>query len=249
MKVEFVGVGEAFDETLTNNSQILQWGDTRLLIDCGYSVPPALWKMHPDPEYLTAIYISHRHADHYFGLPSVLVRMAEDERRNALTVFCAEGTKQTLLEMIDYAYHAILPRIPYEVRFEEVTEGATREFHGAQMDFALSSHPVKNFAIRVSVDGRTYAYSGDGNFNARTRDLYRSCSVLVHDAYSFQSDVPGHGDIAELIPMAEQEGVKRLALTHIQRSTRKNRFNDIREFAKSFRVEVIIPEPGDVLDI
>ncbi len=87
MKVEFVGVGEAFDETLPNNSQILQWGDSRLLIDCGYSIPHAFWKHHPDSEYLDAIYISHRHADHYFGLPSILVRMAEDGRKKKLNDF------------------------------------------------------------------------------------------------------------------------------------------------------------------
>ncbi len=106
MKVEFVGVGEAFDETLPNNSQILEWQDARLLIDCGYSIPQALWKLHPDPEYLDAIYISHRHADHYFGLPSVLVRLAEDKRKKPMTVISAEGTRQTVLEMIDYAYLA-----------------------------------------------------------------------------------------------------------------------------------------------
>jgi ribonuclease BN (tRNA processing enzyme) len=249
MKVEFVGVGEAFDETLPNNSQILQWGDVRLLIDCGYSVPHALWKRHPEPEYLDAIYITHRHADHYFGLPSILVRLAEDERKKPLPVFCAEATRETLIEMIDYAYQSILPKIPFEVRFEEVTAGHTHEFHGAKFDFAVTSHPVKNYAIRVSADGKQYAYSGDGNFNSHTRRLYNSCSLLVHDAYSFQSSVSGHADIAELIRMAEEEKVQRLALTHIQRETRRNRLNEIRQFANSFALDVIIPEPGDVLEI
>lgn len=249
MKVEFLGVGEAFDETLPNNSQILEWGDCRLLIDCGYSVPPALWKRHPDPEYLDAVYISHRHADHYFGLPSVLVRLAEDERKKKLTIFSAEGTKQTLLEMIDYAYQAILPKLKYELLFEEVSTGGNRDFQGAQFEFAVSSHPVKNYAIAVSADGRRYAYSGDGNFNEHTRRLYRSCSLLVHDSYSFDREVPGHGRIPELVKMAVEQRVKRLALTHIQREVRKTKLDEIRNFVRDFAVDVIIPEPGDVLDV
>ena len=49
MKIQFVGVGEAFDETLPNNSQLLEWENTRLLIDCGYAVPHSLWKLIRNP--------------------------------------------------------------------------------------------------------------------------------------------------------------------------------------------------------
>ena len=250
MKVEFLGVGEAFDETLTNNSQILEWGDCRLLIDCGYSVPHALWKLHPDPEYLDAIYISHRHADHYFGLPSVLVRLAEDGRKKQLTMFSAEGTKQTLLEMIDYAYLGVLSKIKFEMLFQEVSTERPHEFRNSRMEFALSSHPVKNYAIAVFADGRKYAYSGDGNFNEHTRHLYTSCSLLVHEAYSFgDQEVPGHARIADVVEMAVEQKVNRLALTHIQRNVRKTKLNEIKQFVKNNSIDVIIPESGDVLDL
>ena len=249
MKVEFLGVGEAFDETLVNNSQILEWQGTHLLIDCGYSVPHALWKSHPEPEYLDAIYISHRHADHYFGLPSVLVRLAEDSRTRPLVVFCAEGTVDTLREMIDYAYQLILSKIPYEIRFEEVHTGQPTQFCNALLEFAVSSHPVKNYAISVSADGRKYAYSGDGNFNEHTRRLYRGCSTLNHEAYAFRSSVSGHAEIESLMRMAQEENIERLALTHIQRSVRKTKLQEIQEAAKMFSTKVIIPEPGDVLHI
>ena len=250
MKVEFLGVGEAFDETLPNNSQILEWADCRLLIDCGYSVPHAFWKRHPDPEYLDAIYISHRHADHYFGLPSVLVRLAEDSRKKHLTIFSAEGTKQTLLEMIDYAYQGVLSKIKFEILFQEVSTDHPHEFRNSRLEFAVSSHPVKNYAIAVFVDGRKYAYSGDGNFNEHTRRLYDSCSLLVHEAYSFgEKEVPGHARIADVVEMAMQQKVKRLALTHIQREVRKTKLSEIKDFIKNDNMDVIIPEPGDVLDV
>jgi ribonuclease Z len=250
MKVEFLGVGEAFDETLPNNSQILEWNDCRLMIDCGYSVPHAFWKRHQDPEYLDAIYISHRHADHYFGLPSVLVRLAEDGRQKQLTIFSAEGTKSTLLQMIDYAYLGVLSKIKYEILFQEVTTDHSHEFMNSRLEFAISSHPVKNYAIAVSADGRKYAYSGDGNFNQHTRDLYQSCSLLVHEAYSFgEMDVPGHASIADVVEMAIQQDVKVLALTHIQRKVRKTKLSEIKESVKNSKIVVIIPEPGDVLDL
>lgn len=249
MQVEFVGVGEAFDENLPNNSQILQWQNCRLLIDCGYAVPHALWKMHADPEYLDAIYISHRHADHYFGLPSVLVRLSEDHREKPLIVFSAEGTRSTLLEMIEYAYQGILPKMKYEIQFQEVKMSEPLAFREALFEFAVSSHPVKNYAIAVSVDGRKYAYSGDGNFNAHTRRLYHGCSLLVHDSYAFGFEVQGHAQISELVKMAEEERVERLALTHIERHVRRTKLAELKDFVRNSSVDVIIPEPGDVLEV
>jgi ribonuclease BN (tRNA processing enzyme) len=249
MKVEFIGVGEAFDETLPNNSQILEWSNCVLLIDCGYAVPHALWKKHPEPDYLDAIYLSHRHADHYFGLPSILVRFAEDQRKKALTILCPEGMKSVILEMIDYAYLGVFSKLDFPIEFLEVTTGKTTNFLGARLDFAVSSHPVKNFAIRISFNHSKYAYSGDGNFNAHTRELYTDCSLLVHDAYAFGFESSGHAEIEKLLMMAKEQNVKRLALTHIERNVRKTKMQEIQDLIKESHLDVIIPLPGDVLEI
>ena len=44
--------------------------------------------------------------------------------------------------------------------------------------------------------------------------------------------------------------MKRLALVHIQRDVRRDRFDEIRELVKSVKeFEILIPEPGDRLNI
>lgn len=249
MRVEFIGVGEAFDESLPNNSQLLQWGKTQLLIDCGYAVPHSLWKLHPDPEYITAVYISHRHADHYFGLPSFLVRLAEDGRSHGIDVLCPEGMKQVILDMIDYAYLGIMAKLEYPIEIREVVAGETLEYGGAQLEFAPSSHPVKNYAVAVRADGEKYAYSGDGNFNDRTRKLYSGCSLLVHEAYSINEEVHGHARIADLLEMAQQEGIRKLALTHLQRHIRKERKQEILDLIARSGIHAFVPEVGEVYEV
>jgi len=249
MKVEFIGVGEAFDENLPNNSQILEWDGCRLMIDCGYSIPPVLWKKHPEPDYLDAIYLSHRHADHYFGLPSVLLRFAEDQRKKSLVVLCPEGMKAIILEMMEYAYLGVFPRLNYDIKFHEVIPDEPVEFRNASFAFAVSSHPVRNFAIAVTSNETKYAYSGDGNFNTHTRELYSNCSLLVHEAYAFGFEPQGHATIDKLLVMAREQHVKRLALTHIRRDVRKNRMQEIRARIRDSQLDVIIPEPGDVLEL
>lgn len=244
-RVTFIGVGEAFDETLPNNSQLLEWPECRLLVDCGYAVPHMLWKLFPDPEYIDAVYLSHRHADHYFGLPSYLVRLEEDQRKSPLDILCPEGMQDVITEMIDYAYMGVLSKMNYEIRFVEVSDSEPLVYRAATMEFAVSSHPVKNFAIAVSYGDRKYAYSGDGNFNSHTRTIYRDGSLLVHEAYSLDEEVRGHAMIPEVLWMAKEENIQRLALTHLERNLRRNRRMEIDAVLKDAAVDVFLPEPGD----
>ena len=249
MKVQFIGVGEAFDETLPNNSQLLTWPDCRMLIDCGYAVPFSLWKLQPDPDLVDTVYLSHPHADHYFGLPSYIVRLAEDGRRRDLEVLCPAGVKDTVIQMIECAYQGLIPKLSFTTRFREVEAGVPLEYRGATLEFARSSHPVKNFAIAVTVQGRKYAYSGDGNFTPQTRRLYAQSSLLVHEAYEFETEKFGHACVTNLLRMAEEQEVKVLALTHIQRGLRRNRLQEIRDYVAGSRVNVLIPSVGDILEV
>jgi ribonuclease BN (tRNA processing enzyme) len=249
MRVQFIGVGEAFDETLPNNSQLLEWPGFHLLIDCGYSAPHSLWKLHPDPDLIDAVYLSHRHADHYFGLPSYLVRLAEDGRKRPIDVFCPEGMKETVVEMIEYAYLGIMPKLGFQTEFYEVVAGEPMTLAGATLEFAPSAHPVKNFVIAVTLNGKKYAYSGDGNFTQHARQLYRNCNVLVHEAYDFKVERHGHACIVNILRMAEEEKVKVLALTHLNRHLRRTQLLEILDHASSSAVKVIIPGVGDILEV
>src|SRR3954447_14844935 len=85
MRVQILGCGEAFDENLTNTSLLVECGET-LLFDCGYSAPAPIWRSVPDHSQISLIYISHPHADHYFGLPALLARMWEEKRTKPLVI-------------------------------------------------------------------------------------------------------------------------------------------------------------------
>lgn len=249
MRVQFIGVGEAFDETQANNSQLLEWPGCRLLIDCGYAVPHALWRLHPDPELLDAIYLSHRHADHYFGLPSYFVRLMEDGRTRDIDVICSEGMATVIREMLDYAYQNVMSHAQFGVHYIEVLAGEPLEYRNAKLEFAASSHPVRNYAIAVSVEESRYAYSGDGNFTPQTRELYHGCSLLVHEAYSFEAAVKGHACIKDVIQMAKDENVQKLALTHLNRDLRKLHRAQIEEYIRESGMLAFIPDAAATFEV
>jgi len=82
-----------------------------------------------------------------------------------------------------------------------------------------------------------------------TRKLYTDCSLLVHEAYGLDNESAGHAEIGRVVAMAKEQNATRLALTHIQRSIRRNRMQEIRKRIAETELDVIIPEPGDVLEI
>ena len=55
-EVIFLGVGEAFDEELPNTSILIRYGKgtspVTLLLDCGFTAPPRLWKEEPEVDIL-----------------------------------------------------------------------------------------------------------------------------------------------------------------------------------------------------
>jgi ribonuclease BN (tRNA processing enzyme) len=242
MKVLFLGVGEAFDERLPNNAHLIL-SESSVLLDCGYSIPPSLWRYNNNQSFLDAIYISHTHADHYFGLPAILTRMWEDGRKKSLTIICPKGIKETIQKVIRLGYQGILEKINFDLEFLEAEENETIRFRELLFSFAGTAHSAQNFAVKIDDGRHTVCYSGDGMFNDQTERLYRQADLVIHEAYSFDNDIPGHANIKALIAMAERNHVKCIALTHLHRAFRKNDLEDLKKRCEQETVTIIIPEP------
>lgn len=244
VKIIFLGVGEAFDETLPNNAHLVL-SDTKLLLDCGYNVPGQVWKYNPDQSFLDATYISHTHADHYFGIPPLLTRMLEEERRKPLTIIAPRGSKQTVEEIIEYGYRGVTGLYQFRIDFLEAAEGQTIKLNELELSFALTEHPERNHAIKVRTGKRSVCYSGDGMFRRETERLYRNADLLIHEAYTFDKKIPNHACAVDVIEMAKRNNIRCLALTHLQRDFRKSSKEMLKKDPLCPEIEILIPEPRD----
>lgn len=254
MEITFLGVGEAFDENLPNTSLLIrteyQEEPVTVLLDCGYSVPPRFWQLGLDVETLDAVWISHFHADHAFGLPALLVRLWEEKRSKDLYFLGQKGIESFVLKCLDLAYPNFLQRLEFSLRFMEVEPGEPVTALGMSWRTAVNDHPQRDLALRLDVEGTSLFYSGDGRPTAETGALAAGVNLIVHEAFHLSKDIPGHGTIAGCLDMAQSCGARRLALVHIQRDVRRERFDEIQELASSVQeFEVLIPEPGDRLRI
>ncbi len=234
MRIHLLGVGEAFDAPLGNTSALLT-AESRLLLDCGYAVPASLWAYNGDPDLLDGLYISHAHGDHFFGFPPLIGRLWESGRTRELAVITQESVFQKMKDAMELAYPGILADCKFEVRLIPAAAGETVRWREFELRFASSTHSVPNLAVRIETAGRSFAYSGDGQFTPASRDLFAEVGVLLHEAYMFQPH-PNHGDIDGVIAMASEARVRRLLLTHLNRDTR------VRD---RHRIDpAILPEPG-----
>ncbi len=186
MKVVFLGVGEAFDENCPNNLVLILSDQTKLLLDCGYS-HPQIWKYNSDKDFLDAIFVSHCHADHYFGLPAVFLRMWEDGRKKPLRLICQKGFRKIIEDMLEIAYLGFSRKFQFNINYMEVSSGESLKLDDLTLSFAPTTHSLANLAVKVSDGKHSACYSGDGMFNEQTEGLYQCSDLVIQETYSLEN--------------------------------------------------------------
>lgn len=247
MKITFLGSGEAFDHKQPNTSMVLEMNRVAMLLDAGHSVFTEVWKHNLDPNYLSAIYISHMHGDHIFGLPAIIKRMVEEKREKKLSIIVAESEINLLKQVMDLGYRNLFNKTPFELEFIGVNENQSTDFLGLKLSFAETQHSVKNLAIKVEDGDKIFCYSGDGNHTVASVKLFRNADLLVHDGYYFDREINGHDNMVSIYEFSKKIGVKKIAFTHVQRDERVNL--EVLKKIGQFEVESFIPEKGQSLKI
>lgn len=248
MKIISLGVGEAFDDTLPNNSHIVISEKAKILLDCGYSVPGQWWKSGYDHDFLDAIYISHKHGDHFFGLPMILMRMWEEGRTRPITIICQKKLLEFFKGFTELAYKGFTSKFKYEMNFIGVESGQIIDVNDLKLSFAPTVHSIENLAVKVTDGKNSYCYSGDGQFIEETKRLYKDSDLVIQETYLYDEKKIGHACITDSVEMAEKQNIKCLMLTHMQRDFRKNELPKLTGKIKSDKVKIIIPEPLDEYD-
>jgi ribonuclease Z len=254
VKIKFIGVGEAFDEDLSNTSIWVRAKDGRnessILLDCGFTVPPPFWKSCPDADNLDAIWISHFHGDHFFGLPALLTRFWEMKRRKPLLILGQRGIDEIVPQTLKLAYSSVLDKFAYDIRFLTIEPGEVVEAVGVTWRSAVNGHPQRDLAVCMERGGKSLFYSGDGLSTDETLSLARGADLVIHEAFRLDTDTPGHGNIINCIDFARRAKARWLALVHIERNERRRRRQDILRVGAEVRdFEVLMPEPGDEIEI
>lgn len=257
MRVTFVGVGEAFDEALPNTSLFLAGmaGGARatVLCDCGFTAAaafagcPALSaadrESGPD-----AVWVSHLHGDHVFGLPWLVARLQEAGRERELPVYGGPGLAERVFGLLDMAYPNLRGKLAFALRPVEVRPGEAFSLAGFPARTALTDHGAPCLAVRVETDLGSLFYGGDGGCGPQCRELASGCTLAVLEAYGMADGGTGHGSVSAALDLAGEAWVEALAVVHVRRDVRRQWGDAIRRELAEASVRAFLPEPGAVFE-
>lgn len=110
MKIKFIGTASGKTEIDKFHSSILiKNSNCNLLVDAGDGIAKAIISAGESHNNIDKIIISHFHADHFSGIPSLLTQMKLTKRKNPLTILAHKSRAEFLLEFIESSY--IFPEI------------------------------------------------------------------------------------------------------------------------------------------
>lgn len=263
IEVLVLGSGSAIPMTGgTNSSYLVRAGETTLLIDCGPAILQQLDAVGISPKEVTHVYITHRHGDHTLGYPLFLLWWITHQRDSGSFPVTITGrlTWSSLGTLLQHTFGEVsrqatsVPRVlfPDEEPFtHEMRPGLRlRTWPMQHSSFA----PVSG--LRLEIDGRILAFTGDTAPCPNIASLARDADLLFHEAAYCATLDPdlhdgrhGHSTARGAAQGAATANARRLALVHLSARYQGRQVDLIAEAAREFPGEVTAPSGGAVYSL
>lgn len=189
------------------------------LIDCGATSLIGLERQGFNPNDISAIFITHLHGDHFSGLVWWLIHANHVSRRTApLTVTGPLGIEERFIA----AAEALFPgstRTPraFELIFRTYRAGvALQEGAVSVMPFEVS-HPsgATPYALRIAVDGKVVAFSGDTEWVESLCDAARGADLFITECFAFDKPARYHLNWRTIEAQLPRLSARSVLLTHM----------------------------------
>lgn len=115
------------------------------LFDCGEGTQHRLLQTRPSIGKLSAIFITHLHGDHLYGLPGLLASRALDGVVRPLQLYGPRGIRQFVACVMDVSHE----RLGYELQVIEVEANETFAFDRFTLTVLPLVHSMESFAFHL----------------------------------------------------------------------------------------------------
>jgi ribonuclease BN (tRNA processing enzyme) len=220
MKLQFLGCGDAFGSGgRFNTCFFVEAESATFLIDCGASGLIAMRRFGIDPNRIGTVFVSHLHADHFGGLPFLLLDAQLYSRRSApLTLVGPPGFHRRLMEAMELFFPGSSSvQRKFSTEIHEIGVAETNTINGINVTTYQVEHAsgAPALALRFACDGKVLAYTGDTEWTENLVPLGRDADLLIAETLFFDRQVKYHLDYRTLKANLGRIGAKRVILTHM----------------------------------
>jgi ribonuclease BN (tRNA processing enzyme) len=219
--VTFAGSGDAFGSGGRYQACIHLQGPGRsapVLLDCGATSLSALKRLRLDPGEVAAVFVSHLHADHFGGLPFLILDGQFARRTRPLTVVGPPGIARRLPEALECMFpgSATAPR-RFAVDTVELRPATSVSVAGVRAGAIQTDHPSggPSLALRLAIGGKVIAYTGDTAWTDAVIEVAAGADLLIAEAYYRDKNIPYHLSHADLAAHRDQLTSRCTVLTHM----------------------------------
>ena len=218
------------------------------LIDCGEGTQRQIRRQHLSFIKVKAIFISHIHGDHIFGIFGLLSTMAMYRRTEDLEIFAPKSFAPILKFYLSYFSEGMA----YEIKFHPI------DCKEPQLVYGLRGVEVYAFPLNHKIDcfgyrfGDRYAYCSDTAPFPELAQWLKGVRTIYHEAtylreWADKAKAYYHSTTDDAARCARDAGAKRLLIGHYT-----SRVRDCERFASECREifpDTVAVKDGDVFEI
>jgi len=216
-KLIILGSAAAVPDQYHNNTYMLLQGvQDHILIDCAGSPLQVLQRLGVELGRLEHLILTHRHPDHIYGVPALILGLWLCGRARPLRVYGERQSLATVSALLEIFRSEEWPLL-FPLTYYEIAMQASQLVLDTA-EFRIISSPVQHLVptlalkIECKSSGRVWVYSSDTEPCENVVELARGADVLIHEATGRQI---GHSSSAQAGEVARQSGVKELILVHL----------------------------------
>jgi len=246
------------------SAQVLEANGRLFLIDCGEGAQQQMRRCHLSFLRIEAVFISHTHGDHLFGLFGLLNTMAMYGRVSPLDIFGPES----LGPVLEFYRSNFGAGEAYEIVFHPVCSSGLEDVHVSK-HLKVSAFPLehgvpcfgyrfdeivseRHLAENPDYEAKSYAYCSDTRPFPELPDYVRGVHTLYHEA-TYMDEMEDkarerfHSTTSQAAGCAAKAGVKRLIVGHY--SSRIRSFDAFLEECRAVFPETFTASDGDCFQI